>query len=119
MTPTIQADPVPLRVDEHGVIRVGDSRITLDLVVHEYEKGESPEQIVENYDVLELADVHGAIAYYLRHRDEVKEYIRRGEEKADQLQAIIEARQPPREQVKKELLARWAQMGKHHASPGE
>ena len=39
-TPTnglpIHADPPPLRVDEGGVVRVGGSRVSLDLVVEQY-----------------------------------------------------------------------------------
>ena len=47
------------------------------MLVQEYEDGASPKSIVEAYSTLDLADVHGAIAYYLRHRDEVSEYLRR------------------------------------------
>ncbi len=32
MTLTIQTDHLPLRVDENGVIRVGDSQVLLDIV---------------------------------------------------------------------------------------
>src|SRR5438270_1051865 len=73
----LPAEPPPLRVDEGGAVRVGNSRISLDLIVEEYENGMTPEDMVRAYDTLALADVHAAIAYYLRHREAVQEYLKR------------------------------------------
>ena len=36
---TLQADPVPLRLDEQGGIRVGETRILLELVIDAYREG--------------------------------------------------------------------------------
>lgn len=38
-----------------------------------------------------LADVHALIAYYLRHRDVVRAYLKRRAEQAEALRAKIEA----------------------------
>lgn len=102
----LPADPLPLRADEGGIIRIGRSRISLDLIIEEYENGLRPEEMVRAYDTLELADVHAVIAYYLRHRDEVGAYLKRREGEARALRARIEAERPriSREQ----LLAREA-----------
>ena len=78
-------------MDEGGAVRVGKSRISLDLVVEQYENGMTPEDMVRAYDTLVLADVHAVIAYYLRHRDEVRAYLKRREEEAEALRAKIEA----------------------------
>jgi uncharacterized protein (DUF433 family) len=59
----LQADRYPLRVDEGGAVRVGDSRISLDLIVEQYENGMTPEEMVRAYDTLVLADVYAVIAY--------------------------------------------------------
>jgi uncharacterized protein (DUF433 family) len=88
------ADPPPLRVDEGGAVRVGKSRISLDLVVEQYENGMTPEDIVRVYDTLVLADVHDVIAYYLRHRDAVRAYLRRREADSKALRAKIETERP-------------------------
>jgi uncharacterized protein (DUF433 family) len=88
-------EPVPLRWDESGTLRVGNTRIALDLIVEQYENGMSPEDLVSAYDTLELADVHAVIAYYLRHRDDVRAYLRQREEEAANLRAKIEAKHPP------------------------
>lgn len=99
MTPStnelpLHAEPHPLRMDEGGVIRVGQSRVSLDLVVEQYENGMTPEDLVRAYDTLALADVHAAIAYYLRHRDEVRAYLERREEEARSLRLKIESDRP-------------------------
>src|SRR4051812_46688058 len=94
----IHPDP-PLRADEGGT-----GRITLDLVVEQYENGMSPEDMVRAYDTLNLAAAYGAIAYYLRHRDEVRAYLKRRAEKAAALRAKIEAERP--RVTRGELLAR-------------
>jgi uncharacterized protein (DUF433 family) len=65
-----------------GAVRVGKSRISLDLVVKQYDNGMTPEDMVRAYDTLELADLYAVIAYDLRHRDEVRAYLERREEQA-------------------------------------
>jgi|SRR5581483_7265987 len=41
--------PVPLHVDEQGDIRVGDTRLLLDIVVYAYRGGLTPEDIAARY----------------------------------------------------------------------
>lgn len=94
----------PLRIDEGGAVRVGKSRITLALIVEEYESGMTPEDMVRAYDTLDLADVYEVVAYYLRHRDAVREYMKRRDAKAKELRSQIEAGQ--RRISREELLAR-------------
>ena len=73
----LPAAPDSLRPGEGGVVRVGASRVALDTVIGQYENGMSPEDMVRAYDTLRLADVYEAIAYYLRHRGEVDDYLAR------------------------------------------
>jgi uncharacterized protein (DUF433 family) len=77
-------------LDEHGCIRVGGTRVSLDVVVADFESGLSPREIAERYDVLQLADVFGAVTYYLRHKQEVNEYLARRTMEAQELRAKIE-----------------------------
>ena len=113
----LHADRPPLRVDEGGAVRVGNSRISLDLVVEQYENGMTPEDMVRAYDTLVLADVHAVIAYYLRHRDEVLAYLKRREEEAEALRAKIEAEHP--RVSREELLTRGSVREKDHAPTGQ
>jgi uncharacterized protein (DUF433 family) len=117
MALTIQTDPIPLRVDEHGVIRVGDSQVLLDIVIREFNNGAEPEAIAQGYPTLHLADVYGVIAYYLRHRKEIDDYVQGRREEAEKLRQEIEAKQPNRAELRAKLLARKAQI--EHASPGK
>jgi uncharacterized protein (DUF433 family) len=117
MTISLQADPPPLRIDEQGAVRVGNSRVTLDVLIEEYEGGASPEAIVRAFDTLEKADVYAALAYYLRHQDEVKAYLRRREAEAVEIQRKLEAAGMTWPGARETLSARRAQ-GEHddHAS---
>jgi hypothetical protein len=56
MSLTIHADPVPLRVTGDGDVRVGSSRVLLDLVVRAFDDGLTPEAVVQRYPSLELAN---------------------------------------------------------------
>lgn len=111
------ADSLPLRVDEGGVVRVGNSRISLDLIVEGYENGVTPEDLVRSYDTLALADVYAAISYYLRHRDLVRAYLRRRVEEAEGLRVKIEAQRPPI--ARDELLQRRLSKEAGHAPTGK
>ncbi len=91
MTITLHADPPPLHVDDTGTLRVGSSRVTLDVVLHYWRLGMTPEAIARGLDTLSLADIHGALAYYFRHQAEIEEYLRRREDEAEQLRQQMEA----------------------------
>ena len=92
----LHADPVPLRVEEDGAIRVGQSRVLLEIVIGAYRRGQSPEEIARAYDTVELSDVYRVISFYLRHRTEVDDYVRRREEEAEDLRRQITIGMPVR-----------------------
>jgi uncharacterized protein (DUF433 family) len=105
-TATFEPLAVPLREDEHGAIRVADSRVLLDLVIQEFRTGATPEEIVASYDALRLADVYAVIGYYLRHTQEVDAYLTRRAHEAEDLRQMIESSQPPRSSLRAALMAR-------------
>ena len=67
-----------VRQDEHGVLRVGRTRVMLDSVVAAFHQGHAPEKISRQYQALSLEDVFGAIADYLANKDEVDAYLAPG-----------------------------------------
>jgi uncharacterized protein (DUF433 family) len=69
-----------VRLDEHGVMRIGNSRVMLDAIVAGFEQGHSPETLQQQYPVLSLEEVYGAITYYLAHAGEVNAYLKRQDE---------------------------------------
>lgn len=93
MVQIMETERVPLRMDETGSIRVGNTRVLLDLVISAHNTGATPEQIVDAYDTLDLADVYDVIAYYLRHRSEIDGYMEQQGIEAEELRKEIEANQ--------------------------
>jgi hypothetical protein len=116
MFATGEALPVPLRLDPDGAYRVGDSRVLLDLVIEEFNKGADPEAIVHAYSSLDLADVYLVIGHYLRNKGAVDAYLLAREEKAEKLRQEIESRQPDRRDLRAKLLARRALMEQRHGA---
>jgi uncharacterized protein (DUF433 family) len=120
MVVTLHADPVPLRVDDSGVIRVGQSRVTLDVLLEYWRLGMKPEEIVRGLDTLTLADVHGALAYYLRHQVEVDDYLRRRLGEAEELRQEIEGANASRlASLRARLDAARAHENRGHASTSD
>src|SRR5262249_34298577 len=58
-----------------GSWRVSGTRVSLDSVVHAYRDGATPEAIAADFPSLSLEQVHGALAFYLRHREEIDRYL--------------------------------------------
>jgi uncharacterized protein (DUF433 family) len=74
------SDKCYIRVDEHGVIRVGETRVMLDSVIVAFQQGQSAETIQQQFPSLTLEEVYGAIAYCLGHQGEVDAYMQRQSE---------------------------------------
>ena len=101
----VEAPSLPLRTAEDGVMRIGNTRVRLDTVIVAWKQGDSPEQIVENFDVLNLADVYAVISYYLNHRAEVDRYLEQNRVQADRVQQEMDTRFP-QAGIRDRLLAR-------------
>jgi uncharacterized protein (DUF433 family) len=72
--------------------RVSGTRVSLDSVVYAWLDGLSPESIVESYPALTLGQVHGALAYYLGHQQEIDQHLRLGEAEFEKLRAETKRR---------------------------
>src|ERR1035438_9637295 len=58
-----------------GSYYVAATRISLDSIVHAFRRGESPETIYQNFELLGLEEVNGAIAYYLANQADIDAYL--------------------------------------------
>ncbi len=58
-----------------GDYLISGSRILLEAVVQEFLDGRSPETIQQSFPTLKLADVYGAIAFYLDNQPEITAYL--------------------------------------------
>lgn len=106
MSFTVQSEAPPLREDADGAIRVGDSRVLLQLVIRAFQDGATPETITQRYSTLALGDVYAVISYYLRHRDEVEGYLARREDKAEEVRKRITSKRGDLSAIRGRLLAR-------------
>jgi uncharacterized protein (DUF433 family) len=103
--PKFFAEEPPLKVGEDSVIRVADTRVTLDSIVAAFERGDTPEEISRNYDALSLSEVYRAIGYYLSHKTELDAYLEEREETRKAIRKEVEARHNP-DGIRARLLAR-------------
>jgi len=88
----IATEPIPLKTDADGVVRVGATRVTLDTVVAAFKDGASAEEIVFQYPSLSLPDVYFVIGYYLQRRVEVEAYLQQRRQLADAVRQQNESR---------------------------
>jgi uncharacterized protein (DUF433 family) len=102
-------DPLPLKLDAYGTVRVSGSRITLETVLHSFLMGQSPESINEGFPTLDLGAIYSIIGHYLNHRAEFDEYLRQVDIEGEKIRRQIEAR-PGYAQFRERLLARKAAM---------
>ncbi|MCI0713210.1 MAG: DUF433 domain-containing protein [Chloroflexi bacterium] len=96
---------IPLQTDEHGVIRVSGTRVTLDSIINYYLQGQTPEALHEGFPTVPLTDIYAVIAYYLANRDELDAYLKQQETEAERIRQEFEATYPPKV-TRAELLKR-------------
>ena len=102
---------VPLKLTEDGTIRIAGSRVALESVIHHYNLGADPEEIASRFRSLQLADIYGALAYYLNHRGEIDIYLCQQEADGDRVESEVLSQsgyQAARIAFRERTLARWS-----------
>lgn len=102
----IEPEPVPLVRDSVGRLMVPGTRISLDILVAAFKRGESPEAIHDDYETVPLADVYAILSYYLRHRPQIEAYLAEQAGEGAGLQARMEEAHPMPDGLRARLLAR-------------
>jgi uncharacterized protein (DUF433 family) len=110
MTLVIEREAPPWQQDATGAVRVGTSRVLLELVIRAFQDGVSAEAIVQRYSTLLLSDVYRTIGYYLHHREAVDVYLQRREQLAAEVQQQLGEVQPDLGQIRDRLLARQGEI---------
>ncbi|GIK56139.1 MAG: hypothetical protein BroJett015_18020 [Chloroflexota bacterium] len=105
MTLIVEAQSPPLQFDQDGIIRVGGTRVTLDVVVRAFNQGHTAEEIASHYPALKLADVYAVISYYLNNQTAVNHYLHQQKEAAAEIWHTIESA-PDYRLFRERLLAR-------------
>ena len=88
----VTTSEIQLTKTEAGVLRIGDTRVSLDSVIIAFNQGSAPEQIVYDFDTLTLPDVYATISYYLQHREEVDSYLAKRAKQNEKLRESNDAR---------------------------
>jgi uncharacterized protein (DUF433 family) len=97
--------PVPLREDAEGVVRVVGSRVTLDSIVAVFDRGATPEEVVQSFPSLGLGDVYSVLAWVVSRRVDVNVYLSRRSAEESTIRADVESRFPTAD-LRERLLAR-------------
>lgn len=105
MNVVVSTSEIKLTKTEAGVLRIGDTRVSLDSVIIAFNQGSAPEEIVYDYDSLTLSEVYAAISYYLQNQKEVDSYLFARASQNEQLREAVEVRSNP-VGVRERLLAR-------------
>jgi uncharacterized protein (DUF433 family) len=84
-----------VRTDEHGAMRIGQSRVLLESVIYAFQEGHSPETIRQQYPALSLEEIYGAIAFYLGNQESIHEYLQRQERLWEELRQKAEQNPSP------------------------
>ena len=103
---SLPVDGVPLHNHPDGQVRIVETRISLEVFLGAYELGaKTPEQLARRFDTLSAADAKAVLTYYTDNKDEVDEYLRLSEEKAERIRAAITS-QPEYVERTKRILRR-------------
>ena len=86
--------------EREGSYYVAGSRVSLASVIYAFREGASPETIRENFPSLSLAQVYGAIAFYLSHPSDSEAYLQR---LAARWQELEQQGEPPTVELQKKL----------------
>jgi uncharacterized protein (DUF433 family) len=91
-------------LDGDGAVRVGDTQVTLDVLMTAYDRGATAEEMAQKFSEIKLADVYAVIAYCLRHEDEVRQYLAKRGGEAAKLRLEIETN-PSNQMFRERLLS--------------
>ena len=98
---------VPLHRNADGVLRVGNTRVTLDSVATAFQEGLSAEEIAQQYPSLSLADLYEVLGYYLRHQTQLDSELADQRATSQQQRIAYEAQHVP-VGIRQRLMARRA-----------
>ena len=57
-----------------GGVYIGQTCVRSKMIIDAFQQGDLLEQIVDSFDILDLADVYAVLAYCLNHRADVEAY---------------------------------------------
>src|SRR5262245_47745823 len=106
MVVALATESPPLRQDESGALRIGNSRVLLEIVIHAFRDGVTAEDICRQYPTVSLGEVYAVIGYYLRHERDIEAYLESREAAAAAVEERISSQQADLSEIRARLMAR-------------
>ena len=101
------AFPVSPYIDQEvGALRIAGTRVGLSSIVAGFREGESPDTIAKEFPAVTVAQVNGAIAYYLENRKRIDDFFA-------EVDHEVERRVRPLSETNPELFARLEAARQH------
>jgi len=89
MAISLQLEAPPLHEDASGALRVGNSRVLLELVMRAFQDGATPETICQRSPTAGLPDIYAVLAYDLRHPANMDNYLDEREQRAHEIRQRV------------------------------
>ena len=76
--------------EEDGALRIKGTRVGIEPIVAAFQEGESPDQIAQEFPTVTLAQVYGAIAYYLDNKQVVDDDMAESQRELETIRPLSE-----------------------------
>src|ERR1044072_1270592 len=96
---------VPLVQLENGAVRVRNSRVTLETIVHRMQVGDTVEEIHDGFPTVSVTQIKQILAWYYDNKADADEYLQEIEDLLGRLRQ--EAESQPRYKEHREKLLRY------------
>ncbi len=80
--------------ERNGEYYVAHTRVPIGVVITAWERGDTPERIVQQFPSLSLADVYGVIAYFLDHEEDLRTHFARLRDEYERAREAARAERP-------------------------
>lgn len=94
---------VPLVQLESGGVRVRNSRVTLETIVHRMHRGHTVEEIHDSFPTVSVTQIKEVLDWYFDNKADADEYLQQVEEEGERLLQSI-ASQPGYKEHREKLL---------------
>ena len=94
---------VPLVQWEDGSVRVQNSRVTLETIVHRMQVGDTAEEINDSFPTVSVTQIKEILAWYFDNKADADQYLQEVEEEGERLRRLIES-QPGYKERREKLL---------------
>jgi len=97
---------VPLVQLETGGVRVRNSRVTLETIVHRMQTGDTAEEIHDGFPTVSITQIKEILDWYFDNKADADEYLQQVEEEGERLRQWIESQPGYKERHEKLLRCR-------------